>query len=44
MVEIAGAYHYGISHDHIVLLGRKTPDVVIATIIFWCCCFIVVLF
>ena len=29
MVEITGALHYGVSHDHIMLLGRKTPDIII---------------
>lgn len=27
VVEIFGAVHFGVSHNHIVVLGRKTPEI-----------------
>ena len=32
VVEISGALHYGVPHNHIVVLGRKTPDIIIIII------------
>ena len=29
MIEISGALRYGVLHNHIVVLARKTPQVII---------------
>lgn len=29
MVKISGALHYDVSHNHIMVSGHKTPDIII---------------
>lgn len=29
MAEISGALHYGVPHNHIMILARKIPDIII---------------
>ena len=35
MVKISGVLHYGVPHNHIVVLARKTLDIILIIIISW---------
>lgn len=34
MLRISGIYHYALSHNHILILERKTPDIIISMMVF----------